>query len=79
MDRFYAVFQLTHLQLRDSILNFPDNVRRARKSRGLKTWDLNHRAGLAPQERAPRPSKKEVQHCLVLRSELARALLRVQE
>ena len=53
---FHAVFFLTLKHLLHSILNFRDDISGAPATRGLTTCDLNHRAGLAPMERVPRPS-----------------------
>jgi hypothetical protein len=53
---FHAVFFLILEHHLHSILNFRDDISGAAAARGLTTWDLNHRAGPAPQERAPRPS-----------------------
>ena len=52
----YAVFYLTLVYLLNSIPNFRDDISGGATTRGLTTWDLNHRAGPAPMERAPRPS-----------------------
>jgi len=56
MDGFYALFYLTLVYFLDYLLNFRDDLPGAASPRGLTAWHLNHRAGLAPQERAPRPS-----------------------
>ena len=53
---FYAVFNLTLEYLLNYLLNFRDDIWGATATRGLTTWDLIHRAGLALTERAPRPS-----------------------
>ena len=39
------------------LLTFRDDISGAEAARGLTTWDLHHRAGLAPKERVPRPTK----------------------
>jgi hypothetical protein len=72
MDGFNAVFHFTLVYLLDYLLNFRDDFPGAASPRGLTAWHLNHRAGPAPQERAPRPSKKS-RTCfslLVLRLEI---------
>jgi hypothetical protein len=53
---FYVVFQFTLQHLRLSILNFRDDFSAAAAAGELTTWNLIHRAGPAPLERAPRPS-----------------------
>ena len=57
MDALHAVFNLTLVLLLDHLLNFRDDIPGATALRGLTAWHLHHRAGSAPQERAPRPSK----------------------
>ena len=47
---------ISPLYFLDYLLNFRDDLPGAASPRGLTAWHLNHRAGLAPQERAPRPS-----------------------
>jgi len=53
---FYGFFHFILEHLLNSILNFRDDVSGAAAAYGLMTWDLIHRAGSAPLERAPRPS-----------------------
>jgi hypothetical protein len=53
---FYAVFVFILEHHLHYILNFRDDFSGRAASRGLTTWDLSHRAGPAPKERAPRPS-----------------------
>jgi hypothetical protein len=53
---FYTVFCFTLEHHLNYILNFRDDISGGKRARGLTTWDLNHRAGPAPLERAPRPS-----------------------
>jgi hypothetical protein len=53
---FHNVFTLTLEYLLNYLLNFRADIRGAAAARGLTTWDLIHRAGPAPTERAPRPS-----------------------
>jgi hypothetical protein len=53
---FYAVFCFTLEHHLHYIFNFRDDISGGKRARGLTTWDLNHRAGPAPLERAPRPS-----------------------
>ena len=56
MGAFHAVFVLILEHHPHFILNFRDDFFGAAASRGLTTWYLNHCAGPAPKERAPRPS-----------------------
>jgi hypothetical protein len=58
MEGFNAVFFFNHVYLLDYLLNFRDDFPGAASPRGLTAWHLNHRAGPAPQERAPRPSNQ---------------------
>ena len=53
---FYAVFWFILEHHLNYILNFRDDISGGKRARGLTTWDLIHRAGPAPLERAPRPS-----------------------
>jgi hypothetical protein len=57
---FYAAFHFILEHLRNSILNFRDRFSGAAAARELTTWNLIHRAGLAPLERAPRPSSSRM-------------------
>ena len=56
---FCAVFCFTLEHHLNYILNFRDDISGGKRARGLTTWDLNHRAGPAPMERAPRPSSQQ--------------------
>jgi hypothetical protein len=56
MAGFYGVFYLILVHILDFFLDFRDDISGAAAARGLTTWDLIHRAGPAPLERAPRPS-----------------------
>jgi hypothetical protein len=59
MGRFYGVFAFSHQHFLYFLLKLRDDISGTATSRGLTTWDLYHRAGPAPLERAPRPSSAD--------------------
>jgi hypothetical protein len=73
---FYAVFNLTLLFFLDRLLIFRDDIAGAAAPRRWTAWHFHHRAGPAPQERAPRPSEcRTTFRACVATADLCRARL----